>query len=267
MRAKLSWTTLVATAAALAALLLPGVGSSAAAASTSQIYVVHGIPGVPVDVYVNGKLQLPDFLPSTVAGPLELAAGDYHVQVFPHVASPPTDAPSSGAVIDKTETVPGGISASIVANLDAGGNPALNVFVNKLDPLAAGKARVSVRHTAAAPAVDIYVDGAKAISSLTNPDEAVAEIPTGSHEIAVKLAGTATTVIGPVTLTFDANTNTAIYAIGSAEAQTLDVVAQVLDTTAPTVTTVAPTTTVAPSTTVAPAAPAPAVAAQPTFTG
>ncbi len=267
MRTRLSWTIVVATVAAAAALLLPGLGASAAAASTSQIYVVHGIPGVPVDVYVNGKLQLPDFLPGTVAGPLALPAGDYHIQVFAHVASPPTDAPSSGAVIDKTETVPGGISASIVANLDAGGNPTLNVFVNKLDPLAAGKARVSVRHTAAAPAVDIYVDGAKAISDLTNPNEAVAEIPTGSHEIAVKLAGTATTVIGPATLTFAANTNTAIYAIGSAEAKSLDVVVQVLDTTPPTVTTLAPTTTVAPSTTVAPAAPAPAVAAQPTFTG
>ena len=267
MRTRLSWTIVVATIAAAAVLLLPGVGGSAAAASTSQIYVVHGIPGVPVDVYVNGKLQLPDFLPSTVAGPLALPAGDYQIQVFAHVASPPTDAPSSGAVIDKTETVPGGISASIVANLDAGGNPTLNVFVNKLDPLAAGKARVSVRHTAAAPAVDIYVDGAKAISSLTNPNEAVAEIPTGSHEIAVKLAGTATTVIGPATLTFAPNTNTAVYAIGSAEAKSLAVVVQVLDTTPPTVTTVAPTTTVAPSTTVAPAAPAPAVAAQPTFTG
>ena len=267
MRTRSSWTTLVAIAAALAALLFPVAASSASAASTSQIYVVHGIPGVPVDVYVNGKLQLPDFLPTHVAGPLTLAAGDYHIQVFPHVASPPTDAPSSGAVIDKTETVPGGISASIVANLDGGGNPTLNVFVNKLDPLAAGKARVSVRHTAAAPAVDIYVDGAKAISSLTNPNEAVAEIPTGSHEIAVKLAGTSTTVIGPATLTFAANTNTAIYAIGSAEAKSLGVVVQVLDTTPFTATTVAPTTTVAPSTTVAPAAPAPAVAAQPTFTG
>ncbi len=257
-------TVLFAALAAVmaAALTLPSLVSTAGAAETSQVYVVHGIPGTPVDVYVDGKLQITDFQPEDVAGPLALPAADYRIQIFGHVASPPETAPSTGAVLDETKTVPAGASVSLIANLDEGGNPALNAYVNDVDAVPSGMARVTVRHTAAAPAVDIYVDGNKAVSDLSNPDEAVAEIPTGSHEIVVKVAGTDTTVIGPATLDFAADTNTVVYAIGDAEAKSLTVVTQALDTAAPASTTA---TTEAPAMPTMP--PAPANPAQPTYTG
>ena len=257
------WVTAVAVIAALA-MAVPAFNTSAGAADNSQVYVIHGIPNTPVDVYVNGALTLSDFQPEDVKGPLSLPAGDYRIQIFSATVMPPTTAPDTGAVIDETKTVPAGASVSLIANLDADGQPALNAFVNDTSLLAAGMARVTVRHTAAAPAVDIYVDGAKAVSDLTNPDEAVAEIPTGSHEIAVKLAGTDTTVIGPATLDFAADTNTVVYAIGSAERQSLGVVVQTLETAMATPDTEAPTTTVAPAAPMTPAAP---MAAQPTYTG
>lgn len=252
------------------AMALPSLGNSASAAGSSEVYVVHGIPGVPVDVYVAGNLTLTDFQPNAVAGPLTLPAGDYRVQIFAHVADPPEAAPASGAVIDKTETVPSGASVSLIANLDASGMPALNAFANDLSPVADGMARVTVRHTAFAPAVDIYVDGAKAVSDLTNPNEAIAEIPAGSHEVAVKVAGTDTTVIGPAMLNFAANTNTVVYAIGSVRGENLGVIPQVLATmvqATTTTTTTAPATTPAPTTTMRPAQAAPAMQAQPTYTG
>ena len=43
--------------------------------------VLHGVPGLTVDVWVNGQLTLDDFTPGTLAGPLELAAGDYRIAV------------------------------------------------------------------------------------------------------------------------------------------------------------------------------------------
>lgn len=254
--------TLAATLAVVlaAGVAIPSLVTSAGAAENSQVYVVHGIPGTPVDVYVNGDLTIPDFQPTDVKGPLSLPAGDYHVQIFAHVASPPDTAPSSGAVIDATKTVPAGASVSLIAHLGASGSPALNAFVNDTSAVAQGMARVTVRHTAAAPAVDVYVDGTKAISDLTNGNEAVAEIPAGSHEIVVKVAGTDTTVIGPATLDFAANTNTVVYAIGNAEGESLGVATQVLDTVE------APATT-APPTTMAPMEPADPTPGQPTFTG
>ena len=258
-------TILIAAVAVMAAAAFagPSLASNASAAATSQVYVVHGIPGAPVDVYVDGALTLPDFQPKVVAGPLELPEGDHQVEIFAATPAPPDEAPASGALIDQTETVPAGASVSLVANLDASGAPALNAFVNDTSTVGAGMARVTVRHTAAAPGVDIDVDGTKAVSDLSNPDEAVAEIPTGSHEIAVKVAGTDTTVIGPATLDFAADTNTVVYAIGSVQDETLDVVVQALDTAA------TPSTTQAPSTTMTPhrATPPAPVMAQPTYTG
>src|SRR5690349_19290015 len=41
-----------------------------AQAGTGTVSVVHGIPGVTVDVYVDDVLTLPNFTPGTVAGPL-----------------------------------------------------------------------------------------------------------------------------------------------------------------------------------------------------
>ena len=43
------------------------------------VYVVHGVPGLTVDVYVNGDLTLPGFEPETIAGPLSLPEGDYNI--------------------------------------------------------------------------------------------------------------------------------------------------------------------------------------------
>ena len=61
----------------------------ASAADTGQVYVVHGIPGLPVDIYVNGALTLDDFEPETVAGPLDLPAGSYDIAI---TAADATDA-------------------------------------------------------------------------------------------------------------------------------------------------------------------------------
>jgi len=266
-------TTLLAALAIVvaAAVAVPALTTTAGAADTSQVSVVHGIPGVPVDVYVDDALTLTDFEPEAVAGPLEVPAGDHRVEIYAASPTPPDRAPGSGALIDQTETVPAGKSVSLVAHLDESGDPALTAFVDDTSALAAGQARVTVRHTAAAPAVDVYVDGAKAVSDLSNPEEAVAEIPTGSHEIAVKVAGTDTTVIGPATLDFAANTNTIVYAIGSVRAENLGVVVQTVATSKPTPGDDEPSTTMPAAASTSPANPQamPAVPthAQPAYTG
>jgi hypothetical protein len=72
--------TVAGTAAALVAFAgMSALTASPAFAATSQVSVVHGIPGQPVDVYVNGKKTLDDFEPGKVAGPLTLPEGDYDI--------------------------------------------------------------------------------------------------------------------------------------------------------------------------------------------
>jgi hypothetical protein len=249
---------------AVLALAIAGLSSGPASAADSQVYVVHGIPGTPVDVYAGGTLALPMFQPGDVAGPLTLPQGDLPILVFAAIASPPEAAAdrSDSAVIDQVVPVPSGANVSLVANIE-GGTPNLQAFANDLSAVPEGSARVTVRHTADAPAVDILVNGAVAIPGLSPGTEAAAVLPAGNYDIQVRLTdGTPVPALSPGTVDITAGRNVVVYAVGSASSEDvpLGLVQQVLEVP----TQAAPTTT--PTTAPAPA-PAPAAAASPSFTG
>ncbi|QKV80307.1 DUF4397 domain-containing protein [Amycolatopsis sp. Hca4] len=211
----------VVSAGALATLTIQG--PAAAAAAESMVSVVHGIPGQPVDVYVNGKKTLDNFQPATVAGPLSLAAGTYDVAL-----TKPGEPASNPLLENKALAVPGGKNLSLVAHLDTAAKPALTAFVNDVSRTAPGKARLVVRHTAAAPAVDVRAGGKPVFPGLTNPKEAMADLPAGTVSADVTLAGTGTVVLGPKDLALAPGTETIVYAIGSADAKTLTLAAQTI---------------------------------------
>ncbi|MEM8905997.1 MAG: DUF4397 domain-containing protein [Actinomycetota bacterium] len=198
----------------------------AGAQDTSEVYVLHGIPGVNVDVYVNGELTLPAFEPETVAGPLELPAGDYQIQIFAEGADPEADT----AVIDVTAPVPGGESVSVIAHLDADGNPTLGAFVNDLSETGAGNGRVTVRHTAAAPAVDIVAGGAAVagLEGAENGDEAAVELPAGDYPTGIAAAGTTEALVeAPITVV--EGVNLVVYAIGTLDDGSFALLTQTFD--------------------------------------
>jgi hypothetical protein len=196
-------------------------GSPAYAKANSQISVVHGIPGQPVDVYVNGKKTIPDFQPGKVAGPLSLPAGRYDIAL-----TKPGDAIGKALLTAGDTEVPGGANISLVAHLNEGGKPVLTPFVNDTSKLAAGKTRLIVRHTAAAPAVDIRAGGKPAFTDVTNGKEGTADLDAGTVSADVVLAGTDTRVLGPADLDLAEGTATIVYAVGSAEDKTLGIVSQ-----------------------------------------
>ena len=214
--------TAVAVAAVGTGLALTGAGP-AAAADQSMVSVVHGIPGQNVDVYVNGTKTLNDFKPASVAGPLKLAAGTYDIAL-----TKPGDPVTSAILENKAVAVPAGKNISLVANLDTAGKPALNAFVNDTSMVKAGMARLTVRHTAQAPAVDVRANGKVAFSNLTNPNEAMADLPAGTIKADVVAAGTDTVVLGPTDLTLKEGTSTIVYAIGSLDGKTLALAAQTI---------------------------------------
>jgi hypothetical protein len=210
--------------AAAAGLL--GAGSATAAeaqaAGTAQVSVVHGIPDTPVNVFVDGKAALPDFKPGTVAGPLSLPAGAHTVTVFPA-----SDAKGTGKpVIKARASLSAGKNYSLVAHLSDAGKPTLTPYVNDVSAVPAGKARLVVRHDAAAPAVDVRADGQVAFSKLSNPDEAKADLPAGTLSADVVLAGTSTVALGPADLELKEGTATIVYATGSAADKSLALVTQ-----------------------------------------
>ncbi len=210
------------TTLSVAALLVAAfAGPASAQSDTGTVTVVHGVPGLTVDVYVNGDPTLEGFEPGTVTDPLELPAGDYDVAIRPADAAPDSDPAISGSA-----TVEAGTNASLVAHLDADGQPTLTAFANDTSNVGAGDARLTVRHTAAAPAVDVLADGSALVSGLTNPNEAVTEVPAGTYEAAVAPEGTTDPVLGPTDLTLEEGTNTIVYAIGSLDEDSLDLLVQ-----------------------------------------
>jgi hypothetical protein len=213
--------------AALAVFAFAGItaltASPAQAASTSQVSVVHGIPDTPVDVYVNGKKTVPDFQPGKIAGPLTLPAGSYDLAL-----TKPGGKLSDAILTVDDAKVPGGANLSLVAHLTAAGKPTITAFANDVSKIAAGQTRLIVRHTAAAPAVDVRAGGKPVFKDLTNPNEAKADLPAGTVKADVVLAGTDTVAIGPADLNLKEGQATIVYAIGSADDKSLALVAQTI---------------------------------------
>ena len=213
------FATLVAAAG-----LLAGFASPAAAAGSSQVSVLHGVPGLTVDVYANDKKILSDFKPGSLAGPLTLPEGSYDLKVFAAGKGPD----GTPAIEADGVAVPSGANITVVAHLDADGKPVLTPFVNDVSKVAPGQARLTVRHTAAAPAVDVRANEKVAFSGLTNPKEAKADLPAGTISADVVLAGTDTVAIGPADLDLAEGTNTIVYAWGSASDKNLKLAVQTI---------------------------------------
>lgn len=233
---------LMALAAALA-LLIPAFANRAGAADSS-VYIVHGIPGVAVDVYAGGTAPankvLTDFQYGRVAGPLAIPAGDLPVIV---VATGDDPTVPANQVINQTLTVPSGANVSVAADL-VGGTPVLTPFVNDVSAVPEGSSRVTVRHAADAPAVNVLVNGQVAIPNLAAGAQASAVLPAGTYDVQVQLTdGTPLPALSPGSVTIPAAKNVIVYATGSASNDSfpLGLVQQVID-----VPTTAATTTTAP---------------------
>ncbi len=200
------------------------VATPAGAADDATVSILHGVPGATVDVYANGDELLGDFAPGTLTDPLSLPAGDYDLKVTAAGAGADGD-----AVVEADDvTVPAGADITVVAHLDADGKPVLTPFVNDTSAVAAGKARLTVRHTAAAPAVDVRAGGEVAFAGLTNPNEAKADLAAGTVSADVVLAGTDTVAIGPADVTLAEGSSTIVYAWGSAADSNLQLAVQTI---------------------------------------
>ncbi|RST14636.1 DUF4397 domain-containing protein [Streptomyces sp. WAC05374] len=221
----------IAAAAGAGALVLgvtvPAVAASSTSAAaadsteTAMVSVFHGVPGLTVDVYANGDELLGDFKPGTVTAPQALDAGTYNIQIFPA-----GQGPDGTPAIAKEIKVPAGTNATIAAHLSADGKPQLTAFVNDVAKVDADKSRLTVRHVAAAPAVDVRAGGQPVFKNLQNPKEATAVVDAGSVKADVVLAGTQTVAIGPADLTLKEGTSNVVYAWGSATDKNLALATQ-----------------------------------------
>ncbi|MEU4605480.1 DUF4397 domain-containing protein [Kribbella sp. NPDC023972] len=192
--------------------------------ATATVSVLHAVPGPTVDVYANGKALLTNFKPGTLTDPVKLPEGAYDLRVTAAGAGA-----NGAAVIQANDLkVPAGANITVVAHLSAAGRPVLTPYVNDTSKLAAGQARLTVRHDAAAPSVDIRAGGTPVFKGLTNPKEVKADLPAGTVKADVALAGTSTIALGPAEVNLKEGTNTIVYAWGSASGKSLKLAVQTI---------------------------------------
>jgi hypothetical protein len=207
--------------AAVALIAAPGGAGAAAPAGGARIHLIHGIPGVPVDVTVGGAEVFADFEYGQTKD-LSSLAGTTLEDLKVLAAGTTTVAIDAGDV-----ALPASGNYTVIANLTADGTPTLSVFENDTSAIAAGQGRLVVRHTAAAPAVDVKANGAVAFAGLTNPNQASADLPAGTISAEVVPAGAASpVVIGPADLAIESGSSLIVYAVGSLQDDTLGVLTE-----------------------------------------
>ena len=218
-------TRLLAGSVAGLALVLAGALPASAAEGDASLSVLHGVPGLTVDVWVNGERTLDDFEPGDLAGPLMLKPGTYTVAITASDAADDS-APAIGPV---DLPLAANMSYTAVAHLMADGTPTATLFTNDISTTKAGEGRLTVRHVAAAPAVDILAGGTPVITNLENPKESILNLAAGTVPAAVAATGTTDPVIGPADVAVKEGVNTIVYAWGSLADSNLALAVQTID--------------------------------------
>jgi hypothetical protein len=208
--------TVALAAAALA--VVPMTAASADNHTDAEVVVVHGVPGVEVNVWVNGEPG-PDALLGFEFGEIEtlnLPADTYSIAVAP------ADGDLEDAVIGPVDvTVEAGVSYSIVAHLDAAGDITATIEGNTTDE----GAGIQVFHTAAFGAVDILAGGEAALEGVENGQTAFIATGAGTvPDVGVAAAGETEAALPLGDIDVPADTSILAYAVGTPDDESLQVI-------------------------------------------
>lgn len=203
-------------AAAVVGALAGGSSLAGAQQATATVTVVHGLRGLLADVYLDGELILEGFTPERATDPTQLPVGDHDIKVVE--ADEGFDA---DPVVSGTLTLAAGTNWSVVVHLSETGEPTMTPFANDVATVGPGTGRLVVRHTAAAPAIDVAVDGNPLKTGLANPDQAAQDVAAKAYDISVSQAGGGEPLVPPSNMTLADGTAQLLYLIGSTEDDSL----------------------------------------------
>jgi hypothetical protein len=199
-------------AGALVVTALQPAAGAASAARSADLNVVHGIPGVAVKVCVDGQAAIRGFTYGEKVAGVAVPAGRHRVKV---VAA---DKPCGAAgILKQSYRLKAGHDYTVVAALRPSGAPTLDAFANRVGPVAAGKARLTIRHTAQAPAVNVWAGSTKLIGGhrFTGGDSRTLTVPQRHYRVKVSLPGSRKAVIGPKQLVVKPGRAYQVYAVGA----------------------------------------------------
>ena len=192
-------------------LALPASAAMADMHTDAQLVIVHGVPELEVDIFVDGEafLEGVNFEDTAVD---TVPAGSYDLAIAP--AGEGVDA----AVLEASADVEGGVSYSVVAHLTEDGDPTLLLAANETGE----GPGIQVFHTAAFGAVDILPTEATGLEGVTNGQTAFVATGAGDVEgVGIAAAGETEAAIDLGTVTVPDDTSVLAYAVGDADTLTV----------------------------------------------
>jgi hypothetical protein len=194
---------------------------SSAQQAPASVTLVHGVRGLIADVYLDGALALPAFEPERTTDPISIPAGPHTVDV--RTAG---SAASSAPVVSASVDLPPGGQFSAVVHLAQDGSPTVTLYPDDLSQVPAGSAKVVIRHAAAAPPIDVDLDGSQLTTALANTGQADTTTAPGNHTVEVQLQGTPSPALPPEDVPIAEGSSTVLYLVGSASDSSLVWLAQ-----------------------------------------
>ncbi len=203
------------------------VGSVNAQESAATVYVIHGIqgqdldlgPDLPVDVGLDGNCLLQGFTYGELAGPVRLDPATYNIAIG---LADPENPCGNPPVIEADVPFSAGEVAVVIAHLGDDGAPTASKFLLDMSATDEGRSRLTLHHTAAAPAVDIVLagtvcdwQGQRRFDGVSNGDQGTLTVPPGSWNISLLPAGSDHPVLGPQRLAVDSSQAYLVFAVGS----------------------------------------------------
>jgi hypothetical protein len=185
--------------------------------ASAQVTVVQAVPGATVDVSVDGRSLATGAEVGDVLGPFDLAPGSHEVTF-------------TGGDTDVASTldVGAGTSTDVVLHLpaDVDGDPVVHSYDAPTGAIGPGKARVVLAHTATVAPADVRVDGQTVFTNIANGEFAEADVPAGTHRVALLPTGrTSDPILGPLDVPLEARTLSMIYAYGNPRDGSMNVIA------------------------------------------
>ena len=199
------------------------VGLPVVAQESPHLTLVHGIPDTPVDVVVDGIPLLTAFDYGESQDLSSLAGATLASLQL-------TETGTETSIIEAGDVaLPAEGNATLVAHLDETGVPVLSSYSNDTSTVGAGRGRLVVRHTAHATILDVFVDGSLTFRNLAGQNEISADLPAATLSLALVPSGaTEPILLGPLDVTLVDGEVLILYAVGSADQGSLDLLTETL---------------------------------------
>lgn len=193
---------IITVALAAVALAIVPLASASADNHDTEVVIVHGVPELEVDVWVDDERAIEGFNFGDVTV-TSLPEGDYTLAV--------SEAGGDEPILTLDASLQAGTSVTVAAYLDADGNPQLEAFGNEND--ATG---IQPFHLAAFGPVAIVAGGEAALDDVPNGATARIDVPGGTtvEGVGVAPAGSTDIAIDLGDVTVPEDTLLLAYAIG-----------------------------------------------------